>query len=225
MTPVVVFFVGVMLLIAAVPRVAAAWIVLPASAAAQAINEGRPISREEAEAAYHLFSESLAWQPDDPKLRQDRARLASRLAVLDPQSASRWKERAVEDFRKTVSLSPGNGTAWARLAKAEVEAGATVERVLPQLRLAQLTAPSRASALLPQFLITMRYWNEVPSDLRAQALAAVPAFWTRRSIRPLMVSAYLDADLGARVAFREQLAKNERALQDFDQLIASRLDG
>ncbi len=217
--------VGSLLVVSAVPRIAAYWLVLPAGASLDAIDEGRVISRENAEAAFRSYSEALAWQPEDPTLREDRARLASRLARLDPESADRWKELAVEDFRQTVALSPGNGTAWARLAEAELEAGAPVEKVLPYLRLARLTAPRRASALLPQLSIVMRHWEAMPDEMRAHALADLTSFWTRRAIRPLLVSIYLDAGFEARAAFRERLGENERALRDFDRLIASSLDG
>lgn len=219
------FSVGVVLVIAAVPRITAAWIVLPASEAVRAIDDGRPVSLEDGEAAYDLYSEALAWRPDDPVLLHDRARLAGRLAVLESELASQWRRRAVEDFRKVVALSPGNGTAWVRLAKAEIDAGADVEEVLPKLRLARLTAPSRASALLPLFLITMQHWDEMPDDLRSHALAAVPIFWTRRSMRPLLVAAYLDAGFEARAAFRERLGEKESALPAFDRLIASPTSG
>lgn len=216
--------VGGLLVVSAVPRIAAYWLVLPASASLDAIDEGRAISLENAEAAFRSYSEALAWRPEDPTLREDRARLVSRLARLDPGAADRWKELAVEDLRQTAALSPGNGTTWARLAEAELEAGAPVEKILPYLRLARLTAPRRASALLPQLSIVMRHWEAMPDEMRTHALAGIKSFWTRRAIRPLLVSIYLDAGFEARAAFRERLGENERALRDFDRLMASSLD-
>lgn len=217
--------VGGLLIAMSVPRIAAYGLVLGASSAIRAIDEGRGISQEDAKTAYHSYTAALAWRPHDPVLREDRARLAGRLALLEPRLAPFWREQAVEDFRGAVASAPGNGTAWARLAQAELEAGAGIETVLPQLRLARLTAPRRASALLPQFSIAMRHWDAMPDEMRAHALADLPSFWSRGAIRPLLVAAYLEAGFEARAAFRRRLGENPRALQAFDRLLASSLNG
>src|SRR5690606_22995186 len=132
----------------------------------------------DAEAGYRAYSQALTWLPRDPVLRHDRARIAGRLALLEPQSASLWRGRAVEDFRIALAAAPGDGTAWARLALAELEAGADIGEVLPLLRLARLTAPRRASALLPQFTSVMRHWEVVPEEMRTHVLASLPSFWS-----------------------------------------------
>lgn len=215
--------VGGLLIAMSVPRLAAYGRVLGASPAIRTIDEGRAVSLEDAKAAYQSYTAALAWRPHDPVLREDRARLAGRLALLEPQSVHLWRERAVEDFRQAVTAAPGNGTAWARLAQAELEAGAGIEKALPQLRLARLTAPRRASALLPQFSIVMRHWDAMPDEMRTHALADLPSFWSRGAIRPLLVSAYLGAGFEARAAFRVRLGENPRSLEAFDRLLASSL--
>lgn len=216
-------FVGGLLILMSVPRIAAYSHVLGASSAIRAIDEGRAIAHEDAKAAYGSYTAALAWRPHDPVLREDRARLAGRLALLEPQSVLLWRARAVEDFRQAVAAAPGNGTAWARLAQAELEAGADIEKALPQLRLARLTAPRRASALLPQFSIVMHHWAAMPDEMRTHALADLPSFWSRGAIRPLLVSAYLEAGFEARAAFRVRLGENPRSLEAFDRLLASSL--
>lgn len=214
---------GGLLLYTALPRIAAHGALLQAGAAIRVIDGGEALPPDAAEAAYRSYTIALAWRGDDPALLKDRARLAGRLASAEPQSAEAWRERAVEDLRAALALAPGDGTAWARLAQAEMEAGAEVQSVLPHLRLARLTAPRRASALLPQFSIVMRHWDVMPDEMRSHALDDLPSFWSRRALRPLLVTAYLEAGFSARSAFRARLAENERALRDFDRLLVSSL--
>ena len=199
--------------------------VLSAGAVIEAVEAGVGVSQEQAEAAYRSYSQALAWRPRDPVLRHDRARLAGRLAVLEPRSAAQWRERAVRDFRRAVAAAPGDGTAWARLALAELEAGADIKEVLPMLRLARLTAPRRASALLPQFSIVMRHWEAMPEEMRTHALADLPSFWSRGALRPLIVADYLNAGYAARAAFRARLGENAGALNAFDRALASSFRG
>lgn len=219
----VVLLAGGLLLFMALPRIAAHGALLQAGAAIRAIDGGETLPPDAAEAAYRSYAHALAWRGDDPALLKDRARLAGRLASADPQSAVAWREQVVEDLRAALALAPGDGTAWARLAQAEIEAGADVQSVLPHLRLARLTAPRRASALLPQFSIVMRHWDAMPDEMRTHALEDLPSFWSRRALRPLLVTAYLDAGFPARTAFRVKLGENERALRDFDRLLVSSL--
>lgn len=213
--------VGGLLVVSAIPRIAAHSAVLPGSAVSRAMDEGRSVSSPEAEAAYRAYTDALAWLPNDPALRAERARLARRLSLLDAQPE--WASRAVDDFRAAAALSPGDGVIWARLAEAELAAGAEVETVLPHLRLARLTAPRRASALFPQFVIVMRHWEAMPDDMRAHALADLPIFWGSPSFRPVLLRSYLDAGFAARAAFRDRLAENPRALQGFDRLLSATL--
>lgn len=217
------FLAGGFLIYAAVLRIAAHTIVLQAGPVIRAIDEGHSISGEAAETAYGKYTEALLWRSDDPALLRDKARLAGRLAFLKPGSSGLWRERAVEDLRAAVAAAPGDGTAWAWLAQAELNAGGSVEKVLPHLRLARLTAPRRASALLPQFAIVMKHWSAMPHEMRAHALADLPAFWSRRALRPWLVATYIEAGLSARAAFRERLGENEKALRDFDRALASSL--
>lgn len=217
------FLAGGFLIFEAVPRVGAYGALLPASATVHAIDEGRVVALEAVDAAWHSYTQALDWRRDDPRLLRERARLAMRRAALEPQSADRWRGRAVEDYRTAVAAAPGDGTAWARLAQAELENGADIEQVFTHLRLARLTAPRRASALLPQFSIVMRHWDAMPDEMRSHALDDLPSFWSRRALRPLLVTAYLDAGFPARAAFRVKLGENERALRDFDRLLVSSL--
>lgn len=214
---------GGLLIYAAVPRIAAHAIVLRAGPDIRAIDEGRSISGEAAETAYGKYTEALLWRPSDPALLRGKARLAGRLAFLKPGSSGLWRERAVADLRAAVAAAPGDGTAWAWLAQAELNAGGSVEEVLPHLRLARLTAPRRASALLPQFAIVMKHWSAMPDEMRAHALSNLPAFWSRRTLRPWLMATYIEAGLPARAAFREQLGKNEKMLRDFDRVLTSSL--
>lgn len=214
---------GGLLLYTALPSIAAHGALLQAGAAIRAIDGGKALPPDAAEAAYRSYVHALAWRSDEPAFLNDRARLAGQLALTDTQSAEGWRARAVEDFRSALAVAPGDGTAWARLAQAEIEAGADVQSVLPHLRLARLTAPRRASALLPQFSIVMRHWDAVPDEMRTHALKDLPSFWSRSALRPLLVTAYLEAGFSARSAFRARLGENERALRDFDRLLVSNL--
>ncbi len=234
---------GASLIALSAPRVAAYAALAGTGATVTALDQGKAVAPAALVAAHAAHDEALSWLPADAGLRRDRARVARRLAGLsdaieagnaiegateeDLASVSArardWRRRAVEDLRRAAAAAPGDGLVWALLADAELEAGATPEAVLPGLRLARLTAPRRASALLLQHGIAMRHWAAMPEEMRAHALADVALFWRRGQLRGILVASYLEAGFAARAAFREKLGEDPRALQQFDRMLSAAL--
>lgn len=229
---------GIGLIAAAFPRIGAHMLLVTSGATRAALDDGLKIDPDELIVAYAAYDKALAHLSDDPELLLTRARIARRMAKVsafaeqrgaEKESIARhgssqvWREWAVRDLRHAAAVAPGDGVVWATLAHAEIEAGSSVEATLPALRLARLTAPARASALLLQFQIVMRHWAEMPEDMRAHALAKVPAFWRRARLRPVLIEAYLEADFAARSAFRERFAEDTKALLQFDRQVSALL--
>ena len=230
---------GALLAGLSLPRIGAHASLVPAAAAVAALDSGAAIEPAALQAAYAAHDRALAWQADDPQLRRDRARIARRLSALadanentDPaddgrvdvlSDATALREAALADLRLAAAAAPGDGLTWALLADAGLDAGASLEAVLPALRLARLTAPRRASALLLQHRIVMRHWTAMPDEMRAHALADLPALWRRGQLRGFLVASYLDAGFAARAAFRERLSEDPRALPQFDRLLSAAL--
>ncbi len=227
----------------ALPRIAAHAALIGTDATVAALDQGRAVPTAALIAAIAAHDDAISWLPGDAGLRRDRARMARRMAGLDDvledgnaiegaaeedlpfilAHAGHWRRRAVEDLRQAAAAAPGDGLVWALLADAELEAGAPPEAVLPVLRLARLTAPRRASALLLQHRIVMRHWAAVPGEMRDHALADLPAFWRRGALRGFLVASYLDAGFAARAAFRERLGDDPHALQQFDRQLSAAL--
>lgn len=226
--------VGSALLFLAVPRVAAHAALLSAGSAVRALDEGRAVARAELEAAYAAYDEALGRLPHDAGIRRDRARLARRLAMTAPENKApdsedaaharfSWQKSAVDDLRLAAAASPGDGVIWALLADAEARTGAPSETIFSHLRLARLTAPRRASVLMIEHGIVMRHWDEAPEEVRVHALSELPVLWAKGGLRSALIDSYVDAGFSARIAFRERLGENPRALQIFDRLLSLRL--
>lgn len=224
------FAAGLVLIAIAVPRIAGHAALLPAAAATRAIDEGTPLSLAEVEQAYKAYGVALSWLPGDPAIRRDRARLSRRIAAMaehaegapDKALAGRQAE-ALDDLRLAAAASPGDGFTWALLADAELQGGAGLEEVAPYLRLAHLTAPRRASAVLIRFGIVMRHWRDADDGMRAAAMEDLPVLWSRGHVRARLVRDYVSAGFEARAAFRDKLAENPVALRVFDRLLAAQL--
>ena len=234
---------GAGLMAVALPRIAAHAALTGTGATMMALDQGRTVLPAALIAAHAAHDEALSWLPADAGLRRDRARMARRLAGMSDElvdgsavegatdeylasvsaHAGDWRRRAVEDLRQAAAAAPGDGVVWAMLADAELAAGATPEAVLPALRLARLTAPRRASALLLQHRIAMRHWGAMPDEMRAHAMSDVVQFWRRGQLRGFLVASYIEAGFAARVAFREKLDEDPRALQQFDRMLSAAL--
>ena len=207
---------GALLAGLSLPRIGAHASLVPAAAAVAALDSGAAIEPAALQAAYAAHDRALAWQADDPQLRRDRARIARRLSALadanentDPaddgrvdvlSDATALREAALADLRLAAAAAPGDGLTWALLADAGLDAGASLEH-----------------------RIVMRHWTAMPDEMRAHALADLPALWRRGQLRGFLVASYLDAGFAARAAFRERLSEDPRALPQFDRLLSAAL--
>ncbi len=140
--------------------------------------------------------------------------------VGDAEMTFEFRQLAVADLNAAAAAAPFDAFAWALLADARIDAGKAPEEILPALRLARLTGPGKASAILLQHGIVMRHWATMPDKMRAHAMADVAVFWRRAPYRPFLLESYLDAGFAARAAFRRALAADDpRLLDHLDRML------
>ena len=216
---------GAALITLAVPRIAAHAGLLPFGPVRVALDEGAAVTPARLAAAHEALARAGAWLPAEAAIARDRARVARRLARTtdNVDMSGTLPGPAVADLRAAAAAAPADAFNWALLADAELAAGAAAGEVLPELRLARLTGPRKASALLPQLGIAMRHWAAMPDEMRAHALSDAAAFWRRGTYRPFLLESYLDAGFAARAAFRAALAADPRLLTQFDRALSSLL--
>lgn len=208
---------GAALIALAVPRIAAHSGLLPFGPVREALDQGTEVTPARLMATHEALARAGAWLPTEAAIARDRARVARRLARIADNA-----DMAVADLRAAAAAAPANAFNWALLADAELAAGATAQ-VLPALRLARLTGPRKASALLPQIGIAMRHWGAMPDEMRAHALSEAAVFWRQGTYRPFLLESYLDAGFAARAAFRVALASDPRLLAQFDRALSNLL--
>lgn len=218
-------FFGAALIALAVPRIAAHSGLLPFGPVREALDQGTEVTPARLAAAHEALARAGAWLPADASIARDRARVARRLAGIADKAdmPSGLPGLAAADLQTAAAAAPADAFNWALLADAQLAAGAPAGEVLSLLRLARLTGPRKASALLPQFGIAMRHWGAMPDEMRAHALSDAAAFWRRGTYRPLLLESYLDAGFAARAAFRAALAADPRLLAQFDRVLSGRL--
>ena len=153
---------------------------------------------------------------------RDRARIARRLDGIagDAETTFELRQSAVTDLNAAAAAAPFDAFNWALLADAGIAVGKAPEDVLPALRLARLTGPRKASAILLQHGIVMRHWAAMPDEMRVHAMADAAVFWRRAPYRWFLLESYLDAGFAARAAFRRALAADDpRLLDHLDRML------
>lgn len=226
--PFVMLALGVALLALAAPRIAAHAELISLANVRAALVSGAPLPEDRLQTALIAYDCAIEWRPADPAFRRDRAIATRRLARLELAEGEYrecdsgcLKRAALDDLRVHARLAPGDGFVWALYADAGIELGEELEAAFPALRLARLTAPSRASALLVHYRLAMLHWDRMPREEREHGLRHAADFWKKRSLRPLLVEIYLEAGFPARAAFREAMGEGSRGLMQFDRMLLS----
>lgn len=158
--------IGVALLGLAVPRTMAAWLALPAQAALEDIQFGRPVEAARLSAALDALSAARRWN-DSPRVTTDMALLRLARAEL----AGTDRERRMEDLRAADGLlrdglarSPGNAFAWLRLAIVREQRNGPSRAVADALMMSIDLAPNMKRLWLPRLAVAMRNWRFLRED-------------------------------------------------------------
>lgn len=221
------------LVVLALPRAGAQVAVLFLGDVREGLSSGRDLSEERLWHSRDAYDRALEFTPQDASLLFTRALISRRLAALaDRQDIAAdmhlricdgkcLRMEALEYLSRTVAAAPSNGFAWALHADTALQLGRTPEDILPSLRLARLTMPNRASALLVQFRIAMLHWEAMPDEVRVHGLSRLTDLWSRPELRRSLTATYLASGFAARAAFREVLSQNQRQLEQFDWIMLS----
>ena len=203
--------IGVLLLILAVPRLIAAFIVLPTAPILQDVRDGKPVSREDLE-RLSVSQIRAAGYVDWGQLWTDAA-LADVTASLLPSIPIEEKlqllNRADDSLRKGLSLAPANTFGWARFAYVRFvlgdrkQAADAIEMSILTGRYEPRLAPSRLDLA---FLV----WQSFSED--ARDLLAEQVRWQWKKQPDDLLRSAIRRNMAAIV--REQLEEEERPAFD-----------
>lgn len=168
----------------AVPRLAAAFLLLPAHGIVEAAGKGEPVSDAALSRALAAKTAAFRWV-SDPKTQSDIGTLhllaAHRAGTGSPEGI-RLLEESVTAIRASLGLSPAQPYAWLQLFQARLALEGPTAAASPLFVQAIRTAPTESHIVLPRLEVGLAVWAfldaEAMRHLKGQvALAARYHLW------------------------------------------------
>jgi O-antigen ligase len=169
---------GATILLLAVPRVAAATLLLPGDRVLRAMEDGANPGPRDLAIFESSRSRALRWSASGrvgtelalAKLLISRSRGGAEATTL--------RATATHDLETGLSRAPANPYGWTRLSYAEIEADASPSQVLPILRMAVRTGPFQPDLLLPQVQLWLQEAPYLTADDKAVLRAQICFAWS-----------------------------------------------
>ena len=169
---------GLLLILLAVPRIYAEFLLLPGNPLINTIaneddSEDSDIAGPEIEALLASRERALAWTQSG-HVRRELAAAAILLAQREVGGGTRYHalmSRARDALKESLAHAPADPYAWTRLAYARLADDETADRIVPILAMAIRTAPVEASLIFPRLelcLIEWPYFAKAHPDLVAE---------------------------------------------------------
>lgn len=166
---------GLLLILLAVPRIYAEFLLLPGNPLINTIanDDDSDVATPEIEALLASRERALRWT-DSGHVRLELAAAAILLAQREVGGGRRYHalmSRAQEALKDSLARAPADPYAWTRLAYARLAEDETAERIVPILAMAIRTAPVEASLIFPRLelcLIEWPYFTKAHPDLFAE---------------------------------------------------------
>lgn len=198
---------GLVLVLLAVPRIAAFGIVAPWSGIVPpALQSGASLTEAELLAARESYAAAIAFLPGEAQLQRDHARLSRRISPGD--------EDVSRGLRAAAAAAPDQGFIWALLADSCVSQS-PLRECAGYLRLSGLVAPHEASSMLFRSRLILRHWGDTDDELRAQARRDVRNLWESWTMRRSLARLYLQLDPPRRLLFRSWVLAGENDWKRF----------
>jgi hypothetical protein len=169
---------GLLLILLAVPRIYAEFLLLPGNPLINTIandddSEDSDIAGPEIEALLASRERALGWTQSG-QVRLELAAAAILLAQREVGGGARYHalmSRARNAIKDSLARAPADPYAWTRLAYARLANDETADRIVPILAMAIRTAPVEASLIFPRLelcLIEWPYFAKAQPDLFAE---------------------------------------------------------
>jgi O-antigen ligase len=170
---------GASILLLAVPRVAAATLLLPGDRVLRAIEDGANPGRRDLAIFESSRSHALPWSASG-RIRTELA-LAEllRSRAQSGAEANALRVSATHDLESGLSRAPANPYGWTRLGFTEIEADAPASQVLPILRMVVRTGAFQPNLLLPQLQLWLLEVPYLTADDKAVLGAQTRFAWSR----------------------------------------------
>jgi O-antigen ligase len=170
---------GASILLLAVPRVAAATLLLPGDRVLRAIENGANPGLRDLAIFESSRSRALAWSGSGhirtelglAKLLRNRSQSGAKADAL--------RASARHDLETGLARAPANPYGWTRLGLTEIEADAPASQVLPALRMAVRTGPFQPDLLLPQLKLWLAEAPYLTADDKAVFGVQTRLAWSR----------------------------------------------
>ena len=162
---------GVLIALAA-PRVVSAVIQLPADRTPRLIASGQPVDGEALARLAATRRGAIEWTRDG---RQWAELGLAQLKQAESDGADREKllGNAAIALRKSVQLSPVDGSAWLWLAEAELLRGGPSDKAARAIRMSIRVAPHDRAMQLDRLELALSTWQHFEDDARAEVAEQV----------------------------------------------------
>lgn len=213
--------IGVLLFGLSIPRVIAYSHVAQAPVGViEALDKGRPISKENLAEAGRLYSRALSFLPSDARFNQDAGRIAIRRAENFEETAeakkSAW-QTASSYFQNSIQSAPARHFPWSLEAAARAALTDDPQNISEFMRISYYLAPQTGSSILLRASLGTRYWQALPEDVQGNTKQDLEKLWQIRPLRSSLVNYYLAAELPVRIVIRSLIPQKDRAL--FDRML------
>lgn len=166
---------GLLLILLAVPRIYAEFLLLPGNPLINAIanDDDSDVATPEIEALLASRERALGWT-ESGHVRLELAAAAILLAQREVGGGTRYHalmSRARDALKDSLARAPADPYAWTRLAYARLADDETADRIVPILAMAIRTAPVEAPLTFPRLelcLIEWPYFAKAHPDLVAE---------------------------------------------------------
>ena len=162
---------GVLIALAA-PRVVSAVIQLPADRTPRLIASGQPVDGEALARLAATRRGAIEWTRDG---RQWAELGLAQLKQAESDGADREKllGNAASALRKSVQLSPVDGSAWLWLAEAELLRGGPSDKAARAIRMSIRVAPHDRAMQLDRLELALSTWQHFEDDARVEVAEQV----------------------------------------------------
>jgi hypothetical protein len=167
------------LLVLAVPRTVAAWAAFSSQAALAKVGDGRQPTAGELQDGIDGLTRAVAWIASERYLSELgtlELLLAQERAAIDPERGA-LLERSDRDLLAGLAKSPGDGTAWYRLAQVRQARGADGRAVVDALLKSLDLAPTMRSVWFGRTFGLVHYRALLSADEWAAVASNIRTIW------------------------------------------------
>ena len=203
---------GVSILWLGVPRLVAAFLLLPGDGTVKRIQAKMPVTEKKLAELVSSRENALEWVTSG-RLRTDLALGRLMLGRGEGQIPSSQINQSIRDLKAGLAVAPANPYAWARLAVAEQLAGGPSTSVASALVMSVVTGPYEPDLIPLRLDLGFQNWRHLSSRDRDLVRQQIRFGWVRSKKRILEMS----RDPRSLAIIRAALVRNPGSLAAFEK--------